>query len=174
MHDHYLLLNGDRELFDLILAMYLCFGCSIFFELLFFLLVDVGDGDGVILTGLPEGFSCLGTMDLVVHLHLLIVVLKITVCHHIVVSLQWVLNSLSTDSLLHSWLRALLGGLEVMVFLIDVANDVIVHNGVLARAEVPRLLLGVVFAVLKALQLVVEVHNIVGLLVTECTVLQKD
>ena len=61
-----------------------------------------------------------------------------------------------------------------MVFLINVANDVIVHNGVLARAEVPRLLLGVVLAVLKALQLVVEVNNIVGLLVTECAVLQKD
>ena len=57
---------------------------------------------------------------------------------------------------------------------VDIADDVVVDHGVLTGAEVPWLLLGVVRTVLKALQLVVEVQNVVSLLVPESTILFKE
>lgn len=56
---------------------------------------------------------------------------------------------------------------------IDVADDVIVGDGVLAWAEVPRLFLRVVWPVLKTLQLVLEVKDVVGLLVAKRFVLYE-
>lgn len=61
----------------------------------------------------------------------------------------------------------LLWGLEVVFLHIEVGDDVVVNQGVFARAEVPRLCLGVVVALLEALELVVEVEDVVGLLVAE-------
>ena len=54
-----------------------------------------------------------------------------------------------------------------MLALVDIANDVVVDLRVLAGPEVPRLLLGVVWAILQALQLVVEVEDVVSLLVPQ-------
>jgi hypothetical protein len=58
-------------------------------------------------------------------------------------------------------------GLEVVLLQIDVRDDVVVAVGVLLGAEVPRLLLGIVFALLESLQFVVEVKDVVGLFVAE-------
>ena len=58
-----------------------------------------------------------------------------------------------------------------MLLHVDVRNDVVVLEGVLARAEVPRLLLGVVVTLLQALQFVLEVDDVVGLLVPQGSVL---
>ena len=55
--------------------------------------------------------------------------------------------------------------------LVDVADDVVVDDGVLSGAEVPRLLLRVVRAAFEAFELVVEVEDVVGLFVTEGFVL---
>ena len=60
--------------------------------------------------------------------------------------------------------------LEMMVFLVHIANDVIVYDRVLARAEVPRLFLRVVRSIFEPLQLVLEIEDVVGLLVAECSV----
>ena len=59
----------------------------------------------------------------------------------------------------------------MVVPLVDVADNIIVHQGVFTGSEVPRLLLGVIRAVLQTLQLVVEVQNVVSLLVTQGAVL---
>ena len=46
--------------------------------------------------------------------------------------------------ILLSWFWTLLRRLEVMILHVDIADDVVVDNGVLARTVVPRLLLGVI------------------------------
>ena len=58
----------------------------------------------------------------------------------------------------------------MVVFLIHIAYDIIVYNGVLARAEVPRLFLRVVGPIFESLELVLEIEDVVGLLVAECSV----
>ena len=54
---------------------------------------------------------------------------------------------------------------------VDVRNDIVVAVSVFAGSEVPRLVLWVVIALFQTLQLVVKVEHVVGLLVTESTVL---
>ena len=55
----------------------------------------------------------------------------------------------------------------MMIFCVDVADDVVVRVVVLAWTEVPGLFLRVVGATLEALQLVVEVEDVVRLLVAK-------
>ena len=62
--------------------------------------------------------------------------------------------------------RTFVGCCKVMVLHVLVREDVPVDVCVLSGAEVPRLLLRVVRTGFKALQLVLEVQNVVGLLVT--------
>ena len=45
---------------------------------------------------------------------------------------------------LFGWFWALLGRLEVVIPHIDIANDIVVDNGVLAGTIVPRLLLRII------------------------------
>ena len=52
-----------------------------------------------------------------------------------------------------------------------IRKNVIVRLRILAWSEVPWLLLGVVSSIFKALELVVEVKNVIGLLVAESSVL---
>ena len=92
-------------------------------------------------------------------------VLQVTICHHVVVSLRGHLDSLATDTVLLGGLWAFLGRLEVMLSHIDVADNIVVHNCVFTRAEIPWFLLGVVRSVLKTFQLVLEVEDVIGLLV---------
>ena len=62
-----------------------------------------------------------------------------------------------------------------MVFThIDITNDIVVDDGVFARTEVPRLLLRVVCTAFEALQLVIKVEDVVGLLVAKLTVLKDE
>lgn len=140
-------------------------------ELLFDLGVDVGDGDWVVLASLPVSLGCLGAVNLVIDFHLLIVVLKVTVCHHVVVSLRSYFLCFASGPFLFSGLRAFLRRLEMMVLHIDVADDVVVYNGILAWSEIPGLLLRVVRAVLKTLQFVLKVQDVVCLFVAERLVL---
>ena len=67
--------------------------------------------------------------------------------------------------------RALLRRLEVMVLHVDIRDDVVVNQGVLARSEIPRLFLWVVVAAFQPFQFVVEVNHVVGLLITKGSVL---
>lgn len=54
---------------------------------------------------------------------------------------------------------------------IFITQDVVVYVSVLARSEVPWLVFGVVLTILKALHLVLEVKDIVGLLVSQSSIL---
>ena len=58
-----------------------------------------------------------------------------------------------------------------MLSQIDVTDDVVVGLGVLARSEVPGLFLGVIWPVLETQHLVLKVDDIVGLLVSEGSIL---
>ena len=58
----------------------------------------------------------------------------------------------------------------MVVFHIDVADDVVVYDGVFSRAEVPWLLLGIVCATLKTFQLVIEVEDVIGLFIAQSVV----
>ena len=55
----------------------------------------------------------------------------------------------------------------MVLSLVDIADDVVVHDCVFAGAEVPRLFLWVIWSALQSLQLVFEVQNVVSLFVAE-------
>ena len=59
----------------------------------------------------------------------------------------------------------------MVILLIVIADDVVVHDSVFAWTIVPWLFLRIVGSVLQPLQLVLEVEDVVGLLVTEGTIL---
>ena len=61
-----------------------------------------------------------------------------------------------------------------MLLHVNVADDVVVDQSVLSWAEVPGLFLWIVGTVLEALQLVIEVEDVVRLLVPESTILFKE
>jgi len=160
-------LDGDGQFLDLVLAVGLRLGLALFNKFLLLVSVDVGADDRVVVAQFPKGLGSLSAQDLVIESLFLIVVLQVTVRHNVVLSLRGNLDSFACDAVLLGGIRALAGRLEVVIFLIDVADDVVVHHRVLARAEVPRFLLRVVRAVLQSLQLVVEVEDVVSLLVTQ-------
>jgi len=60
-------------------------------------------------------------------------------------------------------LGTFLRGLEMVLALVDVADDVVVHDRVFAGAEVPRFFLWVIWPALQTLKLVFEVQDVVGL-----------
>ena len=67
--------------------------------------------------------------------------------------------------------RAFLWSLEVMLCHIDIADDVVVNLSVLSGAEVPGLFLGEVWPLLQTLHLVLEIYNIEGLFISQCSIL---
>ena len=144
---------------------------SLFDKLFLFLLVNELPGNRVEFMRLPVGLSRLSSEDVFIHLHLLIVVLHIPIRHHVVVSLAWDFDGFASDLVLLCRLGALFRRLEMVLSHVDVADDVVVDNGVFARAEVPRLLLRVVWSIFKSLQFVLEVQDVVRLLIPECSVL---
>ena len=98
---------------------------------------------------------------------LFVVVLQVAICHNVIVSLSRDFVSFAAKTLLFSGLGALVGRLEVMILLIEVAYDVVVSPRVLAGFKVPRLLLRVVSMIFKTLELVVEVQDVISLLISE-------
>jgi len=54
---------------------------------------------------------------------------------------------------------------------ICITQDVVVHIGVLSWSEVPWLVLGVVFTLFEALELVLEVQDVVGLFISQRSIL---
>ena len=77
--------------------------------------------------------------------------LQVAISDNIVVSLRGLFDSFTSDLILLCRLGSLIRGLEVMVLLIDVADDVVVDNCVLALPIVPRLLLGIIRSIFEAL-----------------------
>ena len=55
----------------------------------------------------------------------------------------------------------------MVVFHIDVADDVVVYDGIFSWAEVPWLLFGIVWATLETFQLVIEVEDVIGLFIAQ-------
>ena len=63
---------------------------------------------------------------------------------------------------------------KVMLGHVDVTDDVVVDLSVLAWTEVPRLLFGVIGSILESLHLVLEIQNVVGLFVSQSTILETE
>lgn len=143
-----LLLDGDGQFFDLVFAVDLSLGCPLINELFLFVFIDIAADNRIEVSLLPEEFGSLCLLDFRVEHRLLIVVFQVAIGHHIVVSLGSVLYSFASRTFLLCWLRAFVRRLEVMVLHVNVADNVVVDDGVFALAEIPRLILRVVWAVL--------------------------
>ena len=63
---------------------------------------------------------------------------------------------------------------KVMLGHVDVTDDVVVDLSVLAWTEVPRLLFRVIGSILESLHLVLEIQNVVGLFVSQSTILETE
>lgn len=101
-------------------------------------------------------------------------VFQVAIGHNIVVSLGSVLDGFAATTFLLCWLGAFVRWLEMVLLHVDVADDVVIDDGVFALAEIPRLLLGVVWTVLQAFQLVLKIQNVVCLLHSQGFVLSSD
>lgn len=141
-------------------------------EILFLVFIDEVARDWVEITLLPEELGSLGPQNFIIEHHLLVIVFEVAVRDHVVVSLRRHLHSLATNTILLGRFWALAWRLEVMLLHVNVANNVVVHNGVLTGTEVPGLLLRVVRAIFQTLQLVVKVEDVVGLLVAQLFILK--
>mmetsp|Transcript_35585 Transcript_35585/g.54400 ORF Transcript_35585/g.54400 Transcript_35585/m.54400 type:complete len:249 (-) Transcript_35585:8-754(-) len=126
--------------------------------------------DDVELMSLPVLLSGLSSEDLFVGDHLLVMVLQVLVGHNIVV-LEVLVHILLDFFLVLFALWALVGGVEVVLLQVVVTDDVVVHQRVSLRSEVPGLFLRVVRPGFKATELVLEVDHVESLLVPQSTVL---
>ena len=167
----YLLLDSGRKLLDLVLAVDLGLLRTLSAECLLLVAIVELAADGVVVSSLPEALGSLGLHDLEIGALFLVVVLDVAVVYDVVLTLSWLLDGLASFAVLGAWLGSLLWGSEVMVLHVDVADDVVVSESVLSGSEVPWLLLGVVWSILKTSQLVLKVQNVISLLVTERAVL---
>jgi len=169
----YLLLHGHRQFLDLVFAVGFGDGRPLLDEELFFVFVDEGAHNRVEVSLFPELLRSLRLLDVCVELRLLVVMLQVAIRYHVVVPLDGMLNRLAPFTLLLCRFWPLVRRLEVVLSQIDVAYNVVVNDCVFARAEVPGLLFRVVWSVLKAFQLVLEVQDVVGLLDSQSFVLSS-
>ena len=153
----YLLLNSDGQFFNIVFAVNFGFFGSFGLELFLFFLINVATDNWVKFTSAPVCLGSLCPENVLVNLHLFIMVLQVPVCHHVVVSLRGDFDLFATNALLLGGFWAFLRWLEMMLLHVDVADNVVVHNGVFARAVVPRLVFWVVWPILKTLQFVFKV-----------------
>lgn len=166
----YSLLNCDRKFLDLVFTMNFSLGCLLINEFFLSFLIDICHCNRIIFASFPESLSSLGPENIVIDLHLLIMVLKVAICHHIIVSLNFIFQRFTCYSILLSGFWSLSRRLEMVIFHIGVADDVIIYNCVLAGAEIPRFLLGIVGTTFKTLQLIVEVQNVICLFISQSVV----
>lgn len=159
-------MNCQRQLLAVVLTVSLGLVGALLDELLFFGLIVEGAANRIEIVALPVSFGSLSLHNFVVGGDLSIVVLNVLVRHWVVLArhIHTLVAVLFSGCIRR---RSLLWRLEVVLLHVDIRNDVVVLKGVLAGAEVPGLLLGVVVPGFKALQLVVEVDHVVGLLVAE-------
>lgn len=164
-------MDGDRKFFDLIFAVDFGLGFAILQKRFLFVFVDISGCDRVKVASFPVFLGGFGLQDVVVHVHFFIMVLQVSVSNHIIVSLFGHFNLLAANAILFCGVGSFTGRLEVMLGLVYIANDVEIANSVLAGAIVPSFFFGVVWSILKPLQLVLEVQNVVGLFVPKRFVL---
>lgn len=145
-----------------------------FFDEFFFPnVVVVLAADVIIIVRFPEGHGSFGPLDVVVGLLFHIVILQVTVGHDVVLTKTSDLDGLASDFLRLIGLRTLLGCCEVVVFHAYIAHDVVVGKCVLAWAEVPGFLLGIIGALFETFHLALKIQDVVSLLVAQSTILQK-
>ena len=150
-----------------------CHFLTFFDEFFLFNVVVVLAGDVIIIVCFPKGHGSFGPLDVVVGLLFQVVILKVTVGHDVVLTKTCNLNRLTSLFLRLIGLRTLFGGCEVVVFHAYIAHDVVVGEGVLAWAEVPGFLLGIIGSLFEAFHLALKIQDVVSLLVAQSTVLQK-
>ena len=133
---------------------------------------------------LPVLVGSLSSLDFLIDFELVVMVLKVTASDYVVVSqprssglldlLLLFKGKFCGFYLLFLLWRALFGRVKVVLSHWDVTQDVVVDVRVLARSEVPGLVFRIVGVAFQALQLVVEVHDVEGLLVPEGSVLGDE
>ena len=116
-------------------------------KLLLLIFVNIAPSDGIKLTCLPVDLGSLSSVNLVIELGLIIMALHVPISYYVVVSLNRDFIAFSASAFLLSRLRTFAWRLIVMVFLIIVADNVVIDECILARAEVPLLLLRVIRSV---------------------------
>ena len=161
-----LILYTDRQLLDLVLTMVLLLLGQMRLVLCLLLFVIVLDSDWVEVVSLPELLGDLGSLDFVICLEFLFVVHQVPVIQDVVVSGlgHWLLNLfIRLDRV---GLRPLFWSVEVVLSHRDVANDVVITQSVFFRSEIPRLTLGIVWTVLKTLQFILEIQDVISLLIS--------
>lgn len=127
-----------------------CFHCKVYLEIFFCLSIDITDRNRVKIMRLPILLGGLVFEDIRIHLHFFLMILQITVIDHIIVSLISCLQGFASDSFLLGGGGAFLRRLEMMIFLVNVADDIVIYNRVFARSIVPRFGFWVVWPVLQS------------------------
>lgn len=168
-----LLLYCQRQFLNLVLAMYLCLLLAFFCKSGFFLCIVVLASHVVIVMRFPKRNRCFCPLNVFVRLLLEIVQFQVTVTHNVVLTKTISFASLASSALWIVHIRAFLRCCKVMLLHVDVAYDVIIRTCVLAGAEVPLFLLGVVWPLFQAFHLAFEINNVVSLLVSKGAVLIK-
>ena len=125
----------------------------------------------VIVMRFPERNSGFCPLNFFIRFLFEIVEFQVTVAHDVVLTNTVGFACLASPSLRTIRLRAFLGCCEVVLFHVNIADDVVIRTGVLSWTEVPLFLLGVVRPLLKALHLTLKVHDVVSLLVSKGAVL---
>ena len=148
-----------------------CLSFSLFYKLKLFVFVQKATNDRIVVISFPIGPRSLVPKNLVVKLHLFIVMLKVTIGDYIVISLRLDLDLLASHLLLLGRLRSLAGRLKVMVLHVDVADDIVVNHRVFSRLKEPRFFLWIISTILKAFQLICKIHDVVGLLLPQGSIL---
>lgn len=164
-------LHGDGQFLNLVLSMNFCLSFSLFDECLFFRFIAEFSLDYVVVIAGPVLICTVGLLHSNIRLFFVIVVLEVSVCDDVVLAAWKGLHILASDSFWWIGRGTLIRSRKVMFLHRFIADNVPVDVCVLAWAEVPRLLLGVVRSLFEALQLILEVENIVRLLIAERSVL---
>jgi len=138
-------LNCDGKFLNLILAVSLCLALPLLHEICLFALVAVFALENVIVVFGPVLLRCFSFLHSNVGVLLDLVVLEVPVRDDVVLADGEQLDVLASDSFYWIGRRTLVRGGKVMFLHRFVAKNVPVNVCVFARAEVPRLLLGVVW-----------------------------
>ena len=96
---HAILLYSSWELLDVVFAVVLLLFCQVCLEFQLSFIVNISDSHWVKIVRFPVLFSGLNFHNILVHLHLLLMMLQVSVIDHVIVSLTSGLNCFTSDSL---------------------------------------------------------------------------
>lgn len=136
---------------------------------LFFRIVVLAD-HVIVIVVFPESNCCFRTLDVLVCALFQVVVLQVAVGNNVVISKTSgrTCFDIFTFSFLKLFARfgSFVRRREMVVFHVDVADDVIVCICILSWPEIPRFFLRIVWSLFEASQLILEIQYVVCLFVS--------